>query len=133
MAHSHGVIAHSDGDVLIHALSDALLGAAALGDIGRHFPDTDARWANLRGQLMLQQIKALLADAGYRPLQADCTIVAQAPRVAKHVPAMRSAVAQPLGLTELDLNVKATTTEKMGWIGRGEGLAVHAVAMITTL
>ena len=82
---------------------------------------------------MLQQIKALLADAGYRPLQADCTIVAQAPRVAKHVPAMRSAVAQPLGLTELDLNVKATTTEKMGWIGRGEGLAVHAVAMITTL
>lgn len=132
IAHSHGVIAHSDGDVLIHALCDALLGAAALGDIGQHFPDTDARWENLQGRDMLQHIKMLLADAGYRPLQADCTIVAQAPRVAAHVPAMRSAVAEPLGLAVGDLNIKATTTEKMGWIGRDEGLAVHAVATITT-
>lgn len=131
--HSHGVIAHSDGDVLIHALCDALLGAAALGDIGRHFPDTDARWENLKGQLMLEHITGLLAGAGYRPLQADCTIVAQAPRVAEHVPAMRAAVTGPLGLAESDLNIKATTTEMMGWIGRGEGLAVHAVATITQL
>lgn len=133
IAHSQGVIAHSDGDVLIHALSDALLGAAALGDIGQHFPDTDARWKNLQGRDMLLQIRALLADAGYRPLQADCTIVAQAPRVSTHVPAMRGAVAEHLGLATDDLNIKATTTEKMGWIGRGEGLAVHAVATITTL
>lgn len=133
IAHSHGVIAHSDGDVLIHALSDALLGAAALGDIGQHFPDTDARWENLQGQVMLRHIKTLLADSGYRPLQADCTIVAQAPRVAVHVPAMRSAVAEHLGLAVGDLNIKATTTERMGWIGRGEGLAVHAVATITAL
>ena len=133
LAHTQGVIAHSDGDVLIHALCDALLGAAALGDIGQHFPDTDARWKNLAGETMLKRIRELLADAGYRPQQADCTIVAQAPRVAKHLPAMRRAVSAPLGLGLGDLNIKATTTEKMGWIGRGEGLAVHAVALIAPL
>lgn len=130
IAHDHGVVAHSDGDVLVHALCDALLGAAALGDIGRHFPDTDASWENLAGKTMLVHVRELLADAGYVPQQADCTIVAQAPRVAKHVPTMRGAVAEPLGLDIGALNIKATTTEKMGWIGRGEGLAVHAVAVI---
>ena len=129
--HHQGVVAHSDGDVLIHALSDALLGAAGLGDIGQHFPDTDARWANLAGADMLARIREVLAEVGYQAQQADCTLVAQVPRVAKHVPAMRTAVAAGLGLTPAAINIKATTTEGMGWIGREEGLAAHAVALIT--
>lgn len=130
ISHTHGVIAHSDGDVLIHALADALLGAAGLGDIGHLFPDTDAQWAGLAGVQMLATVRQRLAEQGLRPMQCDTTLVAQAPRVATHITAMRAAIAQPLGLDVEAVNVKATTTERLGAIGRGEGIAAHAVAIV---
>lgn len=130
--HTHGVIAHSDGDVLIHALSDALLGAAALGDIGHLFPDTDARWAGLRGVDMLAQVRDALSDLGMAAQQCDVTVVAQAPRLAAHVPAMCATIAEALGLDVSCVNVKATTTERLGAIGRGEGIAAHAVATVVS-
>lgn len=133
LPHSHGIVAHSDGDVLIHAISDALLGAVGLGDIGQHFPDTDARWANLAGHTMLIRMRELLAEQGYAPAQLDATLVAQAPRVAAVIPDMRAAIAAPLGLDIGQVNVKATTTEKMGWVGQKEGLAAHAVALIAVV
>ena len=126
-----GVIAHSDGDVLIHALCDALLGAAALGDIGRHFPDSDAQYKGIDSRRLLREVVGRLRSAGYRPQNADLTLVAERPRVAAHVPAMCANLAADLGLPPDAVNVKATTTEKMGWIGRGEGLAAHAVVTIT--
>lgn len=125
-----GVIAHSDGDVLIHALCDALLGAAALGDIGRHFPDSDAKYKDADSRVLLRDVITKLRTAGYRPLNADLTLVAEKPRVAQHMQAMRANLAVDLGVPLDAVNVKATTTEKMGWIGRGEGLAAHAVALV---
>lgn len=125
-----GVIAHSDGDVLIHALCDALLGAAALGDIGRHFPDSDARYKGIDSRRLLREVVGKLRQAGYRPVNVDLTLVAEKPRVAGHVAAMRENLAADLGLDADGINVKATTTEQLGWIGRGEGLAAHAVACI---
>lgn len=130
IAHDRGVIAHSDGDVLIHALCDALLGAAGLGDIGRHFPDSDARYAGIASRELLRQVRALLDERRLRISNADLTLVAEAPRVAAHVPAMRERLAQELGLAPEAVNIKATTNEGMGWIGRREGLAAHAVVLI---
>lgn len=129
--HTHNVLAHSDGDIPLHALCDALLGAVALGDIGRHFPDTDSRYKGADSRALLRQVVALLAEKNYRPGNVDVTIVAQAPKVAPHVEAMRANVAADLGIVVDRVNVKATTTEKLGFTGRGEGIAAHAVALVT--
>lgn len=124
--------AHSDGDVALHALTDALLGAAALGDIGQHFPDTDAQFKGADSRELLRQVMLLIADKGYEVGNVDVTIVAQAPKMAPHIPAMRRIIAQDLGV-ELDcVNVKATTTEKLGFVGKEEGIAAHAIALLTS-
>jgi len=130
IAHSHGLKAHSDGDVALHALADALLGAAALGDIGRHFPDTDEQWKGADSRMLLRHVVSLVADKGYRVGNVDVTIVAQAPKMAPHIEDMRAAVAADLQVRMDDVNVKATTTEKLGYVGRKEGIAVHAVALL---
>lgn len=128
--HTHGLVAHSDGDVALHALSDALLGAAALGDIGRHFPDTDPRFRGIDSRELLRHVIGLLNTMGYSVGNVDITIVAQAPKMAPHIPLMRERIAADLQC-ELDaVNVKATTTEQLGYVGRKEGIAVHAVALI---
>ncbi|MDE2069661.1 MAG: 2-C-methyl-D-erythritol 2,4-cyclodiphosphate synthase [Gammaproteobacteria bacterium] len=128
--HTHGTQAHSDGDVLLHAVCNALLGAAALGDIGRHFPDTDARYKNADSRKLLAQVLKLLAERGLKPVQVDATIIAQAPKMAPHIPAMCANLAADLKLPRDCVNVKATTTEGLGYIGRGEGIAVHAVVLV---
>jgi len=128
--HSHGVVAHSDGDVLIHSLCDALLGAAALGDIGQHFPDTSEDWRGADSRGLLRRVAGLLAKEEYRVENADCTVIAQAPKIAPHVAAMRLALSEDLGIDIGQISIKATTNEKIGHIGRGEGLAAHAVALI---
>lgn len=125
-----GFIAHSDGDVVLHALSDALLGAAALGDIGRHFPDTDERFRGADSRALLRHVVTLLQQADLAPLNLDVTILAQAPRMAPHIEAMRAVIAEDTGLALGRVNVKATTTEKLGFTGRGEGIAVEAVALL---
>lgn len=130
VAHTHGVVAHSDGDVLIHALCDALLGAAGLGDIGRHFPDSDPQFKGVDSRQLLRHVRDLLHRSGYVPVNADLTLVAEAPRVASHVGTMQGVLADDLSVGKNAVNVKATTTERMGWIGRGEGLAAHAVVLI---
>ncbi|HET7396006.1 MAG TPA: 2-C-methyl-D-erythritol 2,4-cyclodiphosphate synthase [Gammaproteobacteria bacterium] len=128
--HTRGIKAHSDGDVLLHAVCDALLGAAALGDIGRHFPDTDPVWRGADSRKMLTQVLKLLAGKQLSPVQVDATIIAQAPKLMPHIPAMCANLAVDLKIAADHVNVKATTTEGMGYIGRGEGIAVHAVALI---
>ncbi|MCY0965575.1 2-C-methyl-D-erythritol 2,4-cyclodiphosphate synthase [Parathalassolituus penaei] len=128
--HSHGLKAHSDGDVALHALADALLGAAALGDIGQHFPDTDAEWSGADSRMLLRHVVSLVQARGYEVGNVDVTIVAQAPKMAPHILAMREAIAADLNVGLDDVNVKATTTEKLGYVGRKEGIAVHAVALI---
>ncbi len=125
-----GMAAHSDGDVALHALCDALLGAAALGDIGKHFPDTDPEFKGVDSRLLLRQVKKLLAANGFVPVNVDLTIVAQAPRLAPYIPVMRGNIAEDLGLAAEYVNVKATTTEKMGFEGRGEGISAQAVALL---
>ncbi|GHB08372.1 2-C-methyl-D-erythritol 2,4-cyclodiphosphate synthase [Modicisalibacter luteus] len=130
IAYERGVIAHSDGDVLLHALSDALLGACALGDIGHHFPDTDARWAGADSRALLRHVVHLVGEAGYRVGNVDATVIAQAPKLAPHVAAMRAAIAEDLGLEIGAVNVKATTSERLGFTGRGEGIAAEAVALL---
>ncbi|HET7687538.1 MAG TPA: 2-C-methyl-D-erythritol 2,4-cyclodiphosphate synthase [Candidatus Macondimonas sp.] len=130
IAHDQGLIAHSDGDVALHALCDALLGAAGLGDIGQHFPDTDSRWRDADSRDLLRQVRALLIERGLIPGNVDVTILAQAPRIASHVAAMRTHIAADLGLPEERVNVKATTTEGLGFVGRREGIAAHAVALL---
>lgn len=123
-------IAHSDGDVALHALSDALLGAAALGDIGRHFPDTDAQYKGADSRILLRTVLSRVHEKGYRVGNVDITIVAQAPKMAPHIQVMRANIAADLQV-ELDaVNVKATTTEQLGYTGRKEGIAVHAVALL---
>lgn len=131
IAFSKGVVAHSDGDVLIHALCDALLGAAALGDIGRHFPDTseDFRGADSRG--LLRQVKALIEEQGYRVANVDNTIIAQAPKIGSYLPGMRANLSHDLNVASDQISIKATTTEKLGYIGRGEGLAAHSVVLLS--
>ena len=125
-----GLAAHSDGDVLVHALCDALLGAAGLGDIGRHFPDTDPELAGIDSRILLRRVVALLHGQGFEVVNADATIIAQAPRLAPHLDRMRTCLASDLGIGTDAVNVKATTTEGMGFAGRGEGIAAHAVALI---
>lgn len=128
--HSQGLVAHSDGDVALHALCDALLGAAGLGDIGGMFPDTDARWAGADSRELLRQVVARLAEQGLGVGNADVTVVAQAPRLAPHIAEMRARIAADLGVPPARVNVKATTTERLGYIGRGEGMAAHAVVLV---
>ncbi|UTW08739.1 2-C-methyl-D-erythritol 2,4-cyclodiphosphate synthase [Pseudomonas benzenivorans] len=128
--HKFGLIAHSDGDVLLHALSDALLGAAALGDIGQHFPDTDPRFKGADSRALLRHVLGLIQAKGWRVGNVDATIVAQAPKMAPHIPAMRERIAADLQVDLDQVNVKATTTEKLGFTGREEGIAVHAVALL---
>lgn len=128
--YTQGFAAHSDGDVALHALCDALLGAAALGDIGRHFPDTDARYKGIDSRLLLREVRQKVAELGYAIGNVDVTVVAQAPRLAAHIQAMRENVAQDLELPVDCVNIKATTTEGMGFEGRGEGISAHAVALL---
>ena len=131
IAHSHALLAHSDGDVLLHAVCDALLGAAALGDIGKHFPDTDPAYKGIDSRQLLRHVVALLKARGYQLVNLDSTIVAQAPKMAPHIEQMRANLASDLD-TEVDnVNVKATTTEKLGYAGRKEGIAVHAVVLVS--
>ncbi|WP_407311877.1 2-C-methyl-D-erythritol 2,4-cyclodiphosphate synthase [Pseudomonas sp. nanlin1] len=130
IAHSSGLLAHSDGDVLLHALSDALLGAAALGDIGKHFPDTDPQFKGADSRVLLRHVVAIVLAKGWKVANVDATIVAQAPKMAPHIEAMRSVIAADLGVDIGQVNVKATTTEKLGFTGREEGIAVHAVALL---
>lgn len=125
-----GLLGHSDADVLLHAICDALLGAAALGDIGRHFADTDAQYKNIDSRILLREVVRLVANAGFRVGNVDATIIAQAPKMAPHIPRMVENIAADLGVTINAINVKATTTEKLGFTGRGEGIAAQAVALL---
>lgn len=130
IAHSAGLIAHSDGDVILHALCDALLGAVALGDIGQHFPDSDARYHNINSVKLLQHCYRLVRQQQYRLGNADISVIAQAPRLQPHIAAMRAAIAGALDCQAAQINVKATTTEKLGYLGREEGIAAHAVVLL---
>jgi len=125
-----GLLGHSDADVLLHAITDALLGAAALGDIGRHFPDTDARFAGADSRVLLREALSRVRKAGWRPGNVDCTVVAQAPKLAAHIPAMVAAIAADLGIAPSQVNVKAKTAEKLGFAGRGEGIEAHATVLL---
>lgn len=125
-----GLLGHSDADVLLHAISDALLGAAALGDIGKHFPDTDAAYKNADSLVLLSRVNEIINQAGYKVSNIDSTVIAQAPKLAPHIEKMRKNIANAL-LTELDaISVKATTEERLGFTGRGEGISAHAVCII---
>lgn len=128
--HTHGLIAHSDGDVVLHAISDALLGALALGDIGHHFPDTDAAFKGIDSRILLRKVFADVQALGYQIGNLDVTIMAQAPKMAPHVVAMRECIAADLQCELNQVNVKATTTEKLGFVGRKEGIAVEAVVLV---
>ncbi len=128
--HDHALIAHSDGDVLIHAVCDALLGALGQGDIGQHFPDTDASNAGIDSRLLLRQVMQWVQQAGWVLGNLDVTIIAQAPRMAPHIAGMRENLAADLAAAVAQVNVKATTTETLGFTGRGEGIAVHAVVLL---
>ncbi len=128
--HSHSLVAHSDGDVLLHALCDALLGAAALGDIGRHFPDSDTAFRGIDSRVLLRKVVAQLDTRGLTVSNADLTLVAQEPKLAPHVDAMRDTIAQDLHVDAARINVKATTTEHLGFTGRKEGIAAFAVVLL---
>lgn len=126
------MIAHSDGDVLIHSLCDALLGAMALGDIGKHFPDTDPEWKGADSRMLLRHVISLMKDRSYQIENCDITIIAQKPKLAGYIPDMKQKLCQDLEIEDSQCNIKATTTEKMGYIGRGEGISVHAVVLLST-
>ncbi|SFM49269.1 2-C-methyl-D-erythritol 2,4-cyclodiphosphate synthase [Marinobacter zhejiangensis] len=128
--HSHALKAHSDGDVLLHALADALLGAVALGDIGHLFPDTSDEWAGADSRDLLRRVMARVAEQGYRVVNVDSTIIAQAPKMAPHVDAMRRNIAEDLGVSLEQVSVKATTTERLGFTGRGEGIACQSICLL---
>ncbi|CAH1906220.1 2-C-methyl-D-erythritol 2,4-cyclodiphosphate synthase [Candidatus Nitrotoga sp. HW29] len=128
--HDKGLLGHSDADVLLHAICDALLGAAALGDIGRHFSDTDAKFKNIDSRILLREVARMVTNAGFRIGNLDATIIAQAPKMAPHIPRMVENIAADLGVVVNAVNVKATTTEKLGFSGRGEGIAAQAVALL---
>lgn len=130
IAHCRGLAAHSDGDVLIHAVCDALLGAIALGDIGHHFPDTDPENAGIDSRVLLRRVMDQVVQRGYRLGNLDATIIAQAPRMAPHIGAMRDTLAADLMALPEQVNVKATTTERLGFAGREEGIAAHAVVLL---
>ena len=128
--HDRGLLGHSDADVALHALSDALLGAAALGDIGHLFPDTDPAYAGADSRVLLRHVVTLLRDRGYRVGNVDVTIIAQEPKMAPHITAMRENIAADLDIAVGSVSVKATTTERLGFTGRSEGIAAHAVALL---
>ena len=131
--HEKGLLGHSDADVLLHAICDALLGAAALGDIGRHFSDTDPRFKNIDSRVLLQSVSRLLAEHGYKVANIDATIIAQTPKMAPHILTMVGNIAQDLGMETGDVNVKAKTAERLGPVGRGEGIEAEAVCLITQI
>lgn len=131
--HTRGLVAHSDGDVLLHALCDALLGAAGLGDIGRHFPDTDPQYKNADSRALLRMVVAKVRSAGWQVENCDSTIIAQEPRMAQHIPNMVANIAEDIGISAAQVNVKASTTEKMGFVGRGEGIAALSVVLLKPL
>ncbi|MBH3438644.1 MULTISPECIES: 2-C-methyl-D-erythritol 2,4-cyclodiphosphate synthase [Pseudomonas] len=128
--HTSGLVAHSDGDVVLHALADALLGAVALGDIGKHFPDTDPQFKGADSRALLRHVLGLVQQKGFKVGNVDATIIAQAPKMAPHIDAMRRVIAEDLQVELDQVNVKATTTERLGFAGREEGIAVHAVALL---
>ncbi|NCF80055.1 MAG: 2-C-methyl-D-erythritol 2,4-cyclodiphosphate synthase [Proteobacteria bacterium] len=128
--HDKGLAAHSDGDVALHALCDALIGAAGSGDIGKHFPDNDPRYENIDSRILLRRVIEPLGGDGFRVGNADVTIIAEEPRLSTYVAQMRSNIAADLGIDAARVNVKATTTEKMGFVGRAEGIAAHAVVLL---
>ncbi|QQP96195.1 2-C-methyl-D-erythritol 2,4-cyclodiphosphate synthase [Lysobacter enzymogenes] len=130
VAHDRGVIAHSDGDVVLHALCDAMLGALALGDIGQHFPPSDARWRGADSRAFLRHCNELIAQRGYTVGNCDVTVVCERPKVGPHAPAMRELIAADLGIAADAVSVKATTSEKLGFTGRGEGIAATAVCLL---
>lgn len=128
--HDHGVLAHSDGDVVIHALCDALLGALALGDIGRHFPPTDPQWQGADSRQFLRHCAALVHEHGYGLGNADITVICERPKIGLHAEAMRACLAEDMGADVGQVSVKATTTESLGSLGRGEGIAAHVVVLL---
>ena len=128
---SPGLAGHSDADVLCHAVADALLGAAAAGDIGTHFPDSDPRWKDASGVDLLGHVRQILAEMGFRAVNVDATLLLEHPRISPHAPAMRRNIAGALGLPARDVSVKATTAERLGTVGRGEGAACMAVALVS--
>jgi 2-C-methyl-D-erythritol 2,4-cyclodiphosphate synthase len=128
--HERGLAGHSDADVLLHAVCDAILGALALGDIGMHFPDTDARWKDADSRVLLRQVAALASEQGWRIGNLDVTVIAEAPKLAPHVPAMRANLAGDLACDVGAISVKATTTERLGFAGRGEGIAALATVLL---
>ena len=125
-----GLLGHSDADVLLHAICDALLGAAGLGDIGRHFSDADAKYKNIDSRILLREVARMIAEQGFHIGNVDATIIAQAPKMAAHIPRMAQNIAADLGVAEKAVNIKATTTEQLGFSGRGEGVAAQAVALL---
>jgi len=128
--HDKGLLGHSDADVLLHAICDALLGAAALGDIGRHFADTDTKFKDIDSRILLRETLHLVREAGWRVGNVDATIIAQAPKMAPHIPQMVANIAADLRVEKHAVNVKATTTEQLGYTGRGEGIAAQAVVLL---
>jgi 2-C-methyl-D-erythritol 2,4-cyclodiphosphate synthase len=130
IGHTHGLLAHSDGDVLLHAIADAVLGAAGLGDIGRMFPDDNERWRGADSRMLLRQVNARVRETGWRLENVDCTVIAQAPKIAPYVDAMRAAIAQDLALDVAAVNIKGKTTERLGFTGRGEGIAAQATVLL---
>ncbi len=131
--HDHGFIAHSDGDVLIHSLCDALLGSIAAGDIGQHFPDTDEQYKNIDSSILLEKINQLLKQDQFMIGNIDISIVAQTPKMSPHIQSMRQHLANVLNIAQTQINIKATTTEKLGFTGRQEGIAVHSVVMVYSI
>jgi 2-C-methyl-D-erythritol 2,4-cyclodiphosphate synthase len=131
--YERGLLGHSDADVLLHAITDALFGAAALGDIGRHFPDTDEQFAGANSRVLLRECAARLAKAGFAIQNVDSTVIAQAPKLAPHIDAMRANIAEDLGLPLARVNVKAKTNEKLGYLGRGEGIEAQAAVLLRAL
>lgn len=131
--YKRGLAGHSDADVLLHAVCDALIGAAALGDIGTHFPDTDPRYKNIDSRRLLREVGKLVTQHGWRIINIDATLIAEAPKMAPHIPAMVKNIANDLGIEVKDVNVKAKTNEKLGYVGRGEGIAAEAIACIKCL
>ncbi|HMV17418.1 MAG TPA: 2-C-methyl-D-erythritol 2,4-cyclodiphosphate synthase [Zoogloea sp.] len=128
--HTHGLLGHSDADVLLHALTDAILGAAGLGDIGRHFPDTDPRFEGADSRVLLREAAAAVRRAGWQTVNVDATVIARAPKILPHVPAMVACIAADLEVAPEAVNIKGKTTEKLGFTGRGEGIAAQAVALL---
>ncbi len=128
--HTKGAVAHSDGDVLLHALCDALLGALGLGDIGKHFPDTDIRYKGIDSKVLLQRTYSKIREKGYWLVNADCTLLLQAPKIAPHIEAMQQAMSRILNVSREDISIKATTTEQLSFIGREEGVVATAVVLL---